>query len=425
MEFLLKQALIIAPDSALHRQRLDILISDGRIQAIGTNLSTTRGNVLSGQNLHCSPGWFDTGVQGGDPGLEHREDLRSVSEAAVRGGFTTISLLPNTEPCIHSKSEISYIKRNQTELPVALLPVGAVSRDCAGVDITEMYDMFQAGAVAFSDGTHSIQNNGLMLRALQYVLAFEGRVVNRPFDRSVGGQGQMHEGVVSTSLGLKGLPNLSEELMVIRDLTLAEYTQSKLHIEHISTCRSVELIAQAKSRGLEVSCSAPILNLIYTDEALSEFNEQFKVLPPLRTEADRQALLAGLKDGTIDLISSNHMPWDGESKNLEFPYSEFGAIGLESCYALYQTFLAEELELDIWQRAIGQQPRAIFGGPESKIETGALVNLTVFDSEAEWVVGADTLGSKSNNHPLYGKSLKGRVLGTFLGSSFWVVEEKA
>ena len=424
MEFLLKQARIIAPGTDLHQQQRDLLIRDGQILQIGTDLSTKTGQVIESDDLHCAPGWFDTGVQGGDPGLEHREDLQSVSEAAARGGFTAISLLPNTEPSLHSKSEISYIVRNQSNLPVELLPVGAVSKDCAGVDITEMYDMYQSGAIAFSDGIHSIQNNGLMLRALQYVLAFDGRVINRPLDRSIGGQGQMHEGLVSTSLGMKGLPNLSEELMVIRDLTLAEYTQSKLHIENISTRRSVELIAQAKKRGIAVSCSVPILNLVFTDEALSQFDEQFKVLPPLRTEDDRKALIEGIMDGTIDMVSSNHMPWDGESKNLEFPYAEFGAIGLETCYSIYQTYLSDLISLEDWQRLVCTRPRQTFGLAESKIEEGAQANLSVFDPSQEWEVKDQNLGSKSNNQPLLGKTLQGRILATFLGSSFWMVDKK-
>ena len=414
---------MIAPGTDLHQQRRDLLIRDGKIHQIGTDLSTEAGQVISSNDLHCASGWFDTGVQGGDPGLEHREDLQSVSEAAVRGGFTAVSLLPNTEPCLHSKSEISYIIRNQSSLPVELLPVGAVSKDCAGVDISEMFDMFRSGAIAFGDGTHSIQNNGLMLRALQYVLAFDGRVINRPLDRSIGGQGQMHEGLVSTSLGMKGLPNLSEELMVIRDLTLAEYTQSKLHIEYISTRRSVELIAQAKERGIQVTCSVPILNLAFTDEALSQFDEQFKVLPPLRTEADRQALIEGILDGTIDMISSNHMPWDGESKNLEFPYAEFGAIGLETCYSIYQTYLSDKISLDHWQRLVSTCPRQTFGLAETSMEEGAVANLTVFDPSEEWLVETQSLGSKSRNQPLYGKPLQGRVLATFLGSSFWMVDK--
>ena len=240
---------------------------------------------------------MDVGTQVGDPGFEHREDLRTASKAAAAGGFTAIVPHPNTMPTIHSKSEVNYLKNKTEGDLVDFFPIGAISRDCEGKDITEMYDMHESGAVAFSDGQKTLQNSGLMMRALQYVKAFDGLVMNHPSDKALSQEGQMHEGKVSTSLGMKGIPSIAEELMVQRDLYLAEYTESRLHLFNISSERSVELLKNAKAKGIDVTASVPVLNLIYDETAIAEFDVNYKVLPPLREKSDIKALKRGIKNG--------------------------------------------------------------------------------------------------------------------------------
>src|SRR5690606_34206657 len=272
---------------------------------------------------------------------------------------------------------------------------GAISIDCAGKDITEMYDMHHAGAVAFSDGQKTVQNSGLMMRALQYVKAFDGLVMNHPQDNGLATEGQMHEGLISTSLGLKGIPSISEELMVQRDLYLADYAGSRLHLFNISTGRSVELVRKAKAEGMEVTASVPVLNLVFDDTAIAEFNSNFKVLPPLREKSDIRALKRGLKTGTISLITSNHTPLDEEAKNLEFPYADFGIINLETTFALCNTFLSDTLKIEELVTILALNPRKLLRLPKPVIETGALANLTIFNTSQEWTFSKHHIRSKS------------------------------
>jgi dihydroorotase len=265
MQLLIKKATIIHPDSPHNGQQMDVLIKDGIIAKIGKRVTSDEGQVIDSQGIHISAGWLDVGVQVCDPGYEHREDLESVAAAAMAGGFTGIATQPNTDPTVHSKSQVLYLKNNTRDGLVDFYPMAAVSQDCEGKDITEMIDMYHAGAVAFTDGENSIQDNGMMMRALQYVKTFDGLVINHPHDKSVATGGQMHEGMMSTSLGMKGIPNLSEDLMVVRDLFLAEYTNSKLHLSNISTAYAVDLVRRAKRKGVKVTASVAALNLAFTD----------------------------------------------------------------------------------------------------------------------------------------------------------------
>jgi dihydroorotase len=363
------------------------------------------------QGACVSAGWFDVGVQAGDPGYEHREDLDSVTEAAAIGGYTSIATQPNTKPAIHSKSEILYIKNKNLYSLVEILPIGALSVDCAGKDIAEFYDMHYAGAVAFSDGAKSVQDAGLMLRALQYARGIEALVINYPNTKSIAPQGQMHEGIVSTSLGLTGLPAMAEELMIQRDLHLVAYSDGRLHFANISTTRAVELVREAKRQGLRVTASVAALNLAFTDETLTTFDANLKVLPPLRTQQDVDALLEGLADNTIDFIASNHVPLDEEVKNLEFSYADFGAIGLQTTFALSNFVLHKKLTISQIIHKIALAPRQVLGFELPKIEVGEKANLTLFNPDEIFVLQEKAILSKSKNSPLVGKLLRGKVLG--------------
>jgi dihydroorotase len=413
---LLRNIHIIAPSQPdLNGQNRDIFInSDGKIQHIASAnsfIADAKTHVFDAPNAHVSIGWFDVGALTGDPGLEHRETLETVSQAAMSGGYTTLAPFPNTEPAVHSKSEILYIKNKTQSFLVDFKPIGALSVNTDGKDMAEMLDMRAAGAIAFSDGRRTIQDAGLMLRGLQYAKIFDGLVFNRPNDKSTSPHGQMHEGVMSTSLGLPGIPSMAEEMMVQRDLHLVRYADSRLHFHNLSAARSVALVRQAKEQGLRVTASVAALNLCFSDEILRGFDTNFKVMPPLREAEDIAALLEGLKDGTIDFITSNHAPIDEEGKNLEFAYADFGAIGLETTFGLINQFLHNQFTINDLVCFLAENSRRILDVPLPKIAEGELANLTIFDPSKEWTFTAKDIRSKSKNSPVIGDILRGSVLG--------------
>lgn len=415
----------IVPDPSGQTQHL--FIRDGLIESIGPDITAPQGaEIWDLQGACASIGWFDVGAQVCDPGLEHREDIHSLAAAAAAGGFTAIAPFPNTVPALHGKAEILYIRNKSAAEPVDFYPIGALSVDCAGKDMAELFDMHAAGVVAFSDGVQPIQDAGLLLRALQYVQAFDGIVFNRPHHAAIAGAGQMHEGLAATMLGMKGIPALAESLVVQRDLSLLEYAGGRLHIHLLSAKSSVDMVRRAKEAGLSVSASVALANLLFTDEVLlgeaeagkSPFNSHWKLQPPLRSQADQDALWAGLQDGVIDFICSNHVPWDPEAKNLEFPYAEFGMNALESFFGLYGRFGAERLSLNAFIDKISVRPRTVLKLPVPEIRPGARASLTLFDPEQEWTFQAARMRSKSGNTPFDGYTLKGKVLGTVNGHIF-------
>lgn len=412
MNVLFKGVQVVDTHSTHHGEQVDVWVKDGKIETIGKELPAD-GEVVQYEGACLSPGFFDLGAQGCDPGFEHREDLQSLAQAATKGGFTGLAIFPNTQPTLHSKSEVLYIKNSALSLPVDIHAIGAISEKCAGKDITEMLDMHAAGAVAFSDGAVPVASNGLMLRALLYVKAFSGLVINQAMDYSISRQGQMHEGFVSTSLGMQGFPNLAESIMVTRDLSLLEYTDSRLHLFGISTKEAVGQVRQAKESGLKVTASVPVANLVFTDEVLGTFDSNYKVMPPLRSESDREALIEGLVDGTIDMIVSNHVPWDEEGKKLEFPYAQFGMLGLETAFSLAWQALAPYMDLGAVIRLLSGQPRKILQMHQPVIQENLEADLVLYHPAVEWELTRKDLGSKALNTPLLGQALKGKVLATY------------
>jgi dihydroorotase len=411
MDILLKNARIIHPESAFHQQMVDIFIQNGIIMAIGQNLSANeQTQIINHEGLHVTIGFLDIGTQVGDPGYEHRETFQSATLCASKGGYTALAVAPNALPVVHSKSEVSYIKKSTADGIVDFLPIGAISQNAKGQEISEMYDMHTAGAVAFSDGKNSLAHSGLMVRALQYVQPFNGLIINHPHDAVMAEGGQMHEGRMSTMLGMKGVPAIAEELMLHRDIELCAYTNGRLLVQNISTKRSVELVREAKKRGLQITASVAVLNLCFTDDALSEFDTNFKINPPLRGLEDKKALKKGLKDGTIDFITSNHVPLDEESKNLEYPYAKFGAVSLDATFATAMTHTGADVELICEKLAFA--PRRVLNLGIPKIEVGAQANLCFFDPNLKWTYSAADNFSKSKNTPWIGSILQGKVLGT-------------
>ncbi len=415
MDLLIKKATIIDPESDYHRKQVDVQIREGKITHMADEIEGKDTAVFEVPDLHLLPGLMDVGTVVGDPGFEHREDMYSASKAAAAGGFTALACYPNTQPVVDSKSGVRYIKNNEEDLVVNFYPIGAVSEKCEGKDITEMIDMYQAGAVAFSDGQHPIQHNGMMMRALQYVKSFDGVILNHPHDISIASGGQLNEGRISTMMGIKGIPNMAEELMVQRDIYLAEYTDSRVHIANISTAGAVEMVRKAKKSGIKVTASVPALNLKFTDQELLNFNSNLKVLPPLRTETDRQALLEGIKDQTIDFLTSNHVPLEEEAKKLEFSFADFGAAGLETAFLLSWQILKEEVSLEDMVRLWSRAPREMLKITLPTIRPGTLARLTLFQPSIPWQVDPKRLYSKSSNSPFTDEKFVGCIRGIING----------
>jgi dihydroorotase len=406
MNLLIKSAIIIDPNSPFHKKTADILIEDGYISLIAPKVNA-KAEIIEAKGKYVSPGFFDINCNIGELGQETKEDLVSGIKAASAGGFTGIALMPNTQPPVHSKAEVEYLINRAKNKMVDVYPLGTISHKREGRDLAEMYDMYQSGAKAFTDGNRPVQDAGLMERALLYTMGFGAPILSYPEDTAIAGKAKVHEGEVSTLLGMKGIPALAEELMVARDLYLAEYTGSKIHFTTISTARSVELIRDAKKKGLKVTCDVAAHHLLLTDEALSGFDSMYKVKPPLRTRDDVKALIKGLKDGTIDAISSQHTPHEVEFKNVEFEVAEFGVIALQTAFS---TVLKAGIDIELLVKKLSINPRAILDIEIPVIAEGKKANLTLFDPDAEWVYTKENNQSKSYNSPFIGQNLKGKIL---------------
>ncbi|WP_259067981.1 dihydroorotase [Mucilaginibacter sp. X4EP1] len=408
MNLLIKSAKIIDPNSPFNQQVVDVLIEKGVISQIAANIEADV-DVIDAEGKFISPGFFDLNCNIGELGLETKEDLYTGTKAAAAGGFTGIALMPNTVPPVHSKAEIEYLLNRATKNLVDVYPLGAISYKREGKDLAEMYDMYLSGAKAFTDGNRPVQDAGLMERALLYAQGFDALVFSYPEDTAIAGKAKVNEGEVSTLLGMKGIPPLAEELMIARDLYLAEYTGSKIHFSTISTTRSVELIREAKRKGIEVTCDVAVHHLVLTDEALLGFDSLYKVKPPLRTRDDVNALLNGLKDGTIDAIVSQHTPHEVEFKDVEFEVAEFGIIGLQTTLSLA---LKTGLDINLIVEKLAISPRVILNIDIPVIAEGQAANLVLFDTEAGWDYTKNNNRSKSYNSPFIGQHLKGKVLLT-------------
>ncbi|MCS7035431.1 MAG: dihydroorotase [Saprospiraceae bacterium] len=400
----------------------DVFLRDGVIAAIGQHLplEANAEERAFADEAWLMPGWLDVGAQVGEPGYEHREDLYSAAQAAAAGGFTAIAPFPNTLPVVDNKGAVAFVLHKTADAPVHFYPIGALSVGAAGKDLAELYDMHSAGAVAFSDGNQPVQDAGLLLRALQYAQAFGGLVLDWPFHKGLAGGGQMHEGLVSTRLGMRGIPPLAEEVAVQRSLSILEYTGGRLHLHLLSSAKSVALVRAAKAAGLPVTASVAVLNLCFTDETLADFDSLWKVLPPLRDESHRQALLEGVADGTIDFLCTHHTPWHIEAKQLEFPYAEAGAIGLETAFALCRTYLADALPPETLVEKWALAPRRVLGLPAPEIKVGAPAELALFAPNQEWTLTEQDLRSRSANTPLLGQRLRGQPIGIISrGQALW------
>ncbi|PWL39037.1 dihydroorotase [Flagellimonas aquimarina] len=408
MNILLKSAKIVCPENkALHLKKRDILIKKGVIEKIAASIEAPSGvKTIERKDLHVSLGWFDSSVSFGEPGFEERETIENGLGVATSSGFTDIILNPNTNPLPDSSSNIVFLKERANGNSTNLHPLGSLTVNSEGKDLAELYDMKSAGAVAFYDFKKQISNPNLLKIALLYTQNFDGLVFSYPQDGQIKGKGIVHEGDVSTMLGLKGIPAMAEELQIARDLFILEYTGGKLHIPTISTANSVKLIGNAKKNGLDVTCSVAVHNLIFTDESLKEFDSNYKVMPPLRTKSDCKALIKGLKDGVIDFVTSDHTPIDIEDKRVEFDNAVSGTIGLESSFGSLN--LLFDIEETI---ALLTKGRERFGVKTASFAEGEKACLTLFETSSEDIFSMANIHSTSKNSLFLGSTLKGQVYG--------------
>ena len=407
MNVLIKSATILDDKSDFHNQTQDILVENGFITKIANSLTNpNKYPIIHLENLHVSSGWFDSSVSFGEPGFEERETISNGLEVAAGSGFTDVALNSNTYPVIDSHSDISFVISKSSNATTKLHPIGALTNESKGVDLAELFDMKAAGSIAFGDYKKPIKNPNLLKIALQYASNFNGVVHSFPHEAKVATKGVMNENITSTRLGLKGLPALAEELQIVRDLFILEYTGGKLHIPTISTKKSVELIRDAKSKKLDVSCSVAIHNLLYTDEKLIDFDTNFKVNPPLRLASDSEALIEGLKDGTIDMVTSDHNPINIEYKKIEFDYAKNGTIGLESAFGALNSLFSTKKTIQLLTKG-----KERFGVANSIIKIGSLAQLSLFNPTKSYVFESKHIRSKSKNSLFVGTKLKGAVYG--------------
>lgn len=407
MNVLVKSATIVDPKSDFHNQTVDILIEKGIISQMSKRIQNPKNyKEIRLEDLHVSQGWFDSSVSFGEPGFEERETIDNGLKTAAHSGFTSVAVNANTNPVIDSNADISFLKSKAHKHAVNLYPIGALTKHSNGTDLAELFDMKSAGAIAFYDYQKPIANPNLMKLALQYASNFDGLVCSFPQESQISGLGVMNENVMSTSLGLKGNPSLAEELQIARDLFILEYTEGKLHIPTISSAKSVELIRAAKKKKLNVTCSVAIHNLIFDDTHLKTFDTDFKVLPPLRTQTDIEALIDGLKDGTIDMVTSDHNPIDIEHKKIEFDFAKYGTIGLESAFGALQTVFTLKKTIELLTKG-----KERFGVEFAPIAVGAKADLSLFNPKKNATFSSENILSTSKNTMFEGQELMGIVYG--------------
>ena len=410
MKILIRQAVIADPNSPFNGQTTDILINGEQISKIASHINESADEVIVAEGLTVSPGWVDIFSHFCDPGYEYKETLETGASAAAAGGYTQVFVLPNTQPVVDNKTQVEYISQKSKSLTVTIHPLGAITKGTEGKDLAEMYDMKNSGAVAFSDGTNPVQSPGLFLKALQYVKAFDGVLIQLPLDKSIGAGGLINEGVISTRLGLPGIPSLAEEVIIKRDIDLLRYTGSKLHITGISTQNSLALIAAAKQEGLNISCSVTPYHLFFCDEDMQTYDTNLKVNPPLRSKVDMLALRDAVLNGVVDCIASHHMPQDWDNKVCEFEYAKNGMTGLETAFAV-TNHLLPELTKERLVELFSLNARNIFHLPLTHISEGGVAELTLFTQSGKTQISKAQLQTKSSNTPFLDRELGGKVFG--------------
>lgn len=425
MRTLIKGGHVIDAKSKIN-ECLDILIENGKIVEIGKDLDFVNGDIIYAEGKYVLPGLVDAHCHLRDPGQEYKEDIETGTRSAAKGGFTSIACMPNTSPVIDNQAIVKYIiNKAKQDGVVNVYPIGAISKGLKGEELSEIGELKFAGAVAISDDGRPLKSSSLMKKALQYSSMFDITVISHCEDLDLVDEGTMNEGYMSTILGLKGIPSASEEIMVSRDLILAEYTKIPVHIAHVSTELSVDLIRHAKSRGVKVTCETCPHYFTLTEEACDGFNTLAKVNPPLRTQKDVEAIIEGLKDGTIDIIATDHAPHHKDEKNVEFALAANGMVGFETALPLSITYLVKPGHLTMEQlvEKMCVNPSKILGLNKGSIEVGSSADLTIIDMDEEFIVDINKFSSKSKNSPFNGFKLQGTVYYTIVEGNV-VVREK-
>ena len=416
MNIILKSAKVINVESKHNGSKQDILISEGKIKKIGSSISDKNAKTISVKNLHVSIGWFDSSVSFGEPGYEERETLLNGADVAAKSGFTDLLLNPSTKPVLDNQTDISFIKSKSSNSSCNIHPLGALTLSSESKDLAELFDMKNSGAVGFYDFKKPILNSNLLKTALLYSQSFNSVIMSFPQDSSVAKGGLINEGSISVNYGIKGIPNFAEEIQIARDLHILEYTGGKLHIPTISTKKSLELIKKAKSKGLNVTCSVAVHNLIFNDKKLKDFDTRFKVLPPLREEKDRIALVNGIKSGLIDMVTSDHLPIDLENKKTDIENAKYGTIGLESIFGSLLSLFDLNQTIEILSRG-----REIFNIKKPELKVGSIASLALFTINDYEFSKADIL-SKSRNSAFLGMKMKGKPIGVINGNKITINE---
>jgi len=412
MTWLFKKITIIDNGSTVYSSPVDMLIQNGCITKIGVNLRIPEARTIELDDLHVSIGWMDIGASHGDPGAEHRENLNSLRAVGAAGGFTALAPWPDTNPCADHKSAVHYLIKGNEDTPVSIFPIASLSEKGEGKEMAELMDLHQAGAIAFSDGKKPVIHGGLFYKVLTYLKAFSGICIHFPMDYSLSDEGQIHEGKMSTLTGLSGIPDVAENMMVQRDLSLLHYAGGKLILWGISSKISLETLRRSDKLNRDVFVAVPVFNLVYSDEYLETFDSNYKLMPPLRSGEDMSALRNAVLNGEIQLISSNHSPWEADQKNLEFPYAAFGSISLQHVFSLLRTKF-DELPLPRLIELMAYEPRRILNIAIPVIEEGAVANLTFFSPNREFTLHKLKNKSRSENTPLWNEKMKGMVYGVF------------
>ncbi|MEO7209710.1 MAG: dihydroorotase [Chitinophagaceae bacterium] len=414
MLILLKNVKITDPQSSLNGLVKDILVENGIIKKISKNIAPPKEKteIIDLKSYSVSPGWVDIFSNFCDPGYEQNETLESGSAAAAHGGYTRVFILPETNPVTDKKTSVEYIVEKSKNLPVNIQPLGAVSKNIEGKDLAEMYDMYKSGAIAFTDGTSPVQSGALLVKGLEYIKAIDATIIQVPVDKSIAKSGLMHEGIISTRLGLPGIPAMAEKLIIERDLELLAYTGSKLHITGVSTVSSVALIKKAKKAGLNVSCSVTPNHLFFCDEDLQDYDTNLKLSPPLRSRTDMMALRKAVLNGDVDCIVTHHQPHDWDEKTVEFEYAKFGMIGLQTCFAVINTILPTLSDTQLIE-LFSTNARSIFNLPSAGIEEGLPAEFSIYKRSGNFVFDEKENYSLSKNSAFFGKKLNGSIKGIF------------
>ena len=411
-----KNGRVIDPSSKINTV-LDVYIEGGKFSKIGKNLKTSGAKVLDAKGKTVLPGLIDMHTHLREPGREDVETILSGSIAAVHGGFTSICCMPNTIPPIDDASALDFVLEKARHAHCNVYPIAAITKGRKGETLSEMAELKSSGAVGFSDDGRSVKDSLLMRRAMEYSLMLAVPIISHCEDENLSAGGSMNEGYTSTVLGLPGIPKESEEIMVARDLTLAELTGARIHICHVSTKRSVELIREAKRRGVKVTCEVTPHHFTLTEEAVKLFDTNTKVNPPLRTKEDIKAIEKGLKDGTIDVIASDHAPHLSTEKEFEYETAPFGIIGLQTTLSLVMKQLVERKILTLSETVakLTINPAKILNLKKGQIKVGYDADLTIIDSRKQWQFTSEDIQSLSKNSPFIEWEFKGKVVGTIVG----------